>query len=109
MQLKRGKKPGPDSFGEGLIRSVQQAAAYLRGENVPVRVTTVLVPEVDVKAIREKRKLSQTEFAARYGFSPASVRNWEQGRRRPDGSARILLAVIDRYPQAVEKVLRRTA
>ena len=41
--------------------------------------------EVDVRAIREKLRLSQPEFAARFGFTAASVRQWEQGRRRPHG------------------------
>ena len=48
----------------------------------------------------------QAEFASKFGFSSASVRNWEQGRRRPEGPARVLLAVIDRHPDAVEDALR---
>ncbi|MGH2350858.1 MAG: helix-turn-helix domain-containing protein [Chloroflexota bacterium] len=50
-------------------------------------------------------RLSQDEFAAKFGFPPASIRNWEQGRRRPEGPARVLLAVIARYPEVVEEVL----
>jgi putative transcriptional regulator len=46
-----------------------------------------------------------TVFAARYGFSVGTLRNWEQGRRQPERSARILLRFIDRNPDAVEKVL----
>jgi putative transcriptional regulator len=61
---------------------------------------------VDVRNVREKLNLSQSEFAARFGFSPACIRNWEQGRNRPAGAARILLAVIDRNPSAVEEALR---
>ena len=61
---------------------------------------------VDVRKVREKLNLSQNEFAARFGFSPACIRNWEQGRNRPAGAARILLAVIDRNAQAVEEALR---
>lgn len=67
----------------------------------------VMVPAVNVKAIRLGLGLSQTKFAARFGFAPASVRNWEQGRRIPDGPARILLAVIGEYPGMVESVLRK--
>jgi putative transcriptional regulator len=61
---------------------------------------------VDVRKVREKLNLSQNEFAARFGFSPACIRNWEQGRNRPAGAARILLAVIDRNAQAVDEALR---
>ena len=43
----------------------------------------------------------------KYGFEPARLRNWEQGRIRPVGPARVLLAVIDRHPEAVEDALQR--
>ena len=60
---------------------------------------------VDVKAIRGRTGLSQVSFARRYGFSPDAVRDWEQGRRRPEQAARTLLMVIDKEPEAVERVL----
>jgi len=49
--------------------------------------------------------LSQTQFAARFGFSLDSIQNWEQGHRQPEGPARILLAVIAKNPKAVQEVL----
>lgn len=61
--------------------------------------------EIDVRAIRRKLHLSQERFARRYGFSVGSVRNWEQGRRRPEGPARILLKVIETDPKVVDKAL----
>ena len=62
---------------------------------------------VDVRRVREKLKLSQRQFAARFGFfARGRVRNWEQGRNRPAGAARILIAVIERHPEAVEDVIR---
>ena len=60
---------------------------------------------INVRRVREQLNLSQSEFSAKFGFSPACVRNWEQGRNRPAGAARILLTVIDRNPQAVEEAL----
>lgn len=65
-------------------------------------------PAVDVRKVREKLKLSQTEFAARFGFSPAVLGNWEQGRNQPAGAARILPAVITRHPAAVEDAIQRS-
>jgi putative transcriptional regulator len=65
-----------------------------------------MVPRVDVRKVRRKLKLSQSEFAARFGFSRGVLRNWEQGRNQPDGAARVLLAVIDRHPEAVEDSLQ---
>ena len=98
--------------GRRLIRSVKQAIAWASGEDVPVRVTMVSVerrPVVDVRTLRQKLGLSQAEFAARFGFAPATVRNWEQGRTQPEGPARILLAVIAYHPDAVEDALRKAS
>jgi DNA-binding transcriptional regulator YiaG len=69
------------------------------------RVAAVPPAVVDVRAIREKMKLSQSEFAARFGFTAAAVRQWEQGRRYPHGPARVLLTIIDREPNAVRRAL----
>ena len=60
---------------------------------------------VDVKAIRVRSKLSQTEFAKRYGFSLGRVRDWEQGRSNIDAASRVLLTIIDKEPEAVERAL----
>ena len=94
--------------GQSLIAAVHDAIAWSQGEPAAVREarqTTVQVPYVDVQRLRKSMRLSQDEFAAKYGFAPASVLNWEQGRRRPQGPARVLLAVIARDPQLVEDVL----
>ena len=58
-----------------------------------------------MEAIRNSLKLSQDKFAERFGFSVATVRDWEQGRRRPEGPARALLTVIEHEPEAVERAL----
>lgn len=66
-----------------------------------------LTPPADVKVrrIREKLRLSQAQFAARFGFTVAAIRQWEQGRRQPHGPARVLLTIIDREPAAVHRAL----
>ncbi len=61
---------------------------------------------IDVKKTRNKLGLSQAAFAAKFGFQPATLRNWEQGRTYPDGPARVLLAVIAKHPEAVEDSLK---
>jgi putative transcriptional regulator len=94
--------------GERLLRSVRQARAHARGEVTEGFV--VRVPEVvDVKQIRAKTGLSQEAFALRYGFSAASVRDWEQRRRQPEAAARVLLLVIAHNPEAVSEALAATA
>jgi len=93
------------SMGERLIESMRQANQWARGEKVPGM--RVHIPDAyDVRKMRTRMKLSQKEFAARFGFSLDSIQNWEQGRRIPDGPARTLLAVIAHEPKAVERALR---
>lgn len=62
--------------------------------------------EVDTRGIRKKMGLSQAEFAAQFGFSVTTLRQWEQGRRRPNGHTRTLLILIDRMPDIVINTLR---
>lgn len=91
------------TFGRELIESAHEALAIAKGEAKPARV---LVPaDIDVKAIRKSLGLSQTAFAARFGFSSGSVRDWEQARKQPDLSTRVLLRVIEREPAAVERAI----
>ena len=90
-----------------ILRGVGEALAFANGKGKSSRVTKVdVLDEIDVKAIRGKMKLTQEEFALRYGFSIGTLRHWEQERRRPVGAARILLSVIDKEPEAVERALR---
>lgn len=92
-----------------FLEAMQQAADILTGKLAPARVHRVPPQDVDVKAIRGKLGLSQETFAARFGFSVGAVREWEQGRRRPEQAARTLLLVIEHHPQAVMAVLDRVA
>lgn len=65
-----------------------------------------IVRRLDVRAVRAKTGLSQDQFAETFGVSVATLRNWEQGRRAPEGAARVLLTVIDRDPAAVMRALK---
>ena len=93
-------------LGEKLLRSTQQARDWVQGKPGRVRVTYVPTPQVDVRKLRARMGLSQTQFAAKFGFSLDSIQNWEQGHRQPAGPARILLVVIAKNPKAVEDALR---
>lgn len=64
-----------------------------------------IMTPVDVAAIRAKTGLSQDRFARAFQISPHTLRNWEQGRRVPEGPARALLLAIDRDPEAVMRAL----
>ena len=86
-----------------LVTSVKQAGAIRRGRLKPAR-TTEFQPE-DVRAIRTQLQRTQQEFALMIGVSVATLQNWEQGRRRPEGPARALLRVAAKNPQAVAEAL----
>jgi putative transcriptional regulator len=87
-----------------LLESVREGAAILRGEKQPSR--QFVMSEPDVKRIRESYQLSQRQFASLLGISVKTLQNWEQGRRVPRGSARILLEVATKHPEAVWDVVR---
>jgi putative transcriptional regulator len=91
---------------EGVLEGLAQAAAHARGEDVP-GIRAHIPAEINTKAIRGRLKLSQAEFAARYGFSLGAVRDWEQGRAVPDASTRAYLKVIAAEPAIVDRVLER--
>lgn len=94
------------TVGEEIIQGLQNAVAYAKGQNKQIREHVVWVAaSVDVKKVRRRLGLSQGEFAAQFGISPATVRNWEQGRRQPEGPARVLLNIIDREPDVVRRAL----
>ncbi len=97
------------TVGASIIKGLEEAIAWTRGENDNVRVTPVQVPNVDVREVRTKMGLSQAQFATKFGFPPATLRNWEQGRARPDAPTRVLLAVIAKHPEAVEDVLQKAS
>jgi putative transcriptional regulator len=88
------------TVGESIIQGLKEAIAWTGGKNDRARATLVYVPEVDVRKVRLKMRLSQAQFAAKFGFPPATLRNWEQGRSRPDTPTRVLLAVIANHPEA---------
>jgi putative transcriptional regulator len=88
---------------EELLTSVRQAGRIRRGTLKPSRVTAFR--PADVRAVRATLGTSQTEFALMIGVSVATLRNWEQGRRTPDGPALALLRVAARNPKAVIEAL----
>lgn len=93
-------------LGADLIKAMHEVLAHVRGEiELPSRL--VRVPDaIDVREIRRRLGVTQAKFAARFGFSLAAVRDWEQGRRKPEKAARVLLTIIAKEPKAVDRALR---
>lgn len=116
MQKKESAKKGAlkapkknNYLHAGIMEGLKESLAYVRGEiELPVRYYHV-TPQVDVKAIRTKLKLSQSEFASRYGFNVRTLQDWEAGGSQPLSPIRAYLIVIDKNPAAVEKALRGAA
>ncbi len=92
-----------DEAFQELLASVRQVGRIRRGESRASRVVTF--EPTDVRAVRAKLGASQAEFALMIGVSVATLRNWEQGRRTPDGPALALLRVAARNPKAVIEAL----
>ena len=88
---------------ESIKRGLQEAIAHAQGKSEGVRVHRPR--PVDVKALRAKVNMTQKEFAAKFGFSTATLRHWERGDRQPVGASLVLLNVIERNPRAVIKAL----
>ena len=89
-----------EKIEEGLIESL----AIARGESEPAKL--FIPPEIDVRAIRAKLKLTQDDFAALFGFTVNQIRDWEQGRCRPLGGVRAYLLIIGRDAKSVLHLLR---
>ncbi len=93
------------TLSKELIESAEEALAIAEGRLQPAKS---FAPEViDVAAIRKRLNLSQDKFAARFGLSPATLRDWEQKRRHPDRIATNLLKVIAHAPETVERALAK--
>jgi len=86
-----------------LVKSIKQAGKIRRAEMKASR--TLHFKPADIRRIRDRLKMSQSEFALMIGVSVATLQNWEQGRRRPEGPARALLKIAAENPKAVIKAL----
>lgn len=89
---------------EELVESIAQAGRIRQGLLKPSRVFTYR--PMEVKRIRSKLHVSQSQFAMMIGVSKATLQNWEQGRREPEGPAKAFLRVVDKRPDAVLEALQ---
>lgn len=88
---------------EELKESIREAGKIIKGKVPASRRFEMQSP--DIRLMREKTHKSQTEFANMIGVSVATLRNWEQGRRNPEGPALALLKIVSVDPAYVEKIL----
>ena len=87
-----------------LVESIEEAGKIREGLTKPSRVFRYR--PVDIKRIRNRLHVSQSQFSLMIGVSRSTLQNWEQGRREPEGPAKALLRVVDKRPQAVLEALQ---
>jgi putative transcriptional regulator len=93
-----------------ILEGLQDIVDFAGGDATRATVRTVRVPHpLNVESIRQRQGLTQQAFAKKYGFTLATIRNWEQGRRAPIGAVRNYLLVIEKQPQAVQAALALAA
>ena len=109
MKKPRSKaKPRTSDVGQAVIASLREIRAWQRGElTLDVTETPDPMPAVRVKTIRRKVAKSVRVFSERFGLPANTVRQWEQGARRPDTASALLLEVIDLDPNVVEAAAKR--
>jgi len=90
---------------QNLLESIKQAGEIKKGKRKPSRIFHF--DRLEIRKIRKKFDQSQSEFAHMIGISVATLRNWEQGRRTPDGPALALLKVAAAKPEAVVEALHQ--
>ena len=86
-----------------LVDSIKEAGKIQRGQQKASRRFEMNAP--DIRAIREHSNKTQADFAYMIGVSVATLRNWEQGRRKPEGPALALLKIVSKNPEYVEQIL----
>ena len=94
-----------NSIKQGLTEAIAYTQAKDKPSSVELGVKIYKPQAVDVSSVRQHLSMTQQEFAARFGFSVATLRHWERGDRSPNGASLVLLNVISRNPQAVMQAL----
>jgi len=85
-----------------LLESVKETKHIMDGKKEPSR--SFFISEPNPKEIRTKMALTQNKFAALMNISVHTLRNWEQGRRQPEGPARVLLNVANNHPEVLKEL-----
>lgn len=96
------------NLGDALLEGLNEVRDWKAGSLALEVVNIPAMPAAEVKAIRKAVASSAKIFEARFGIPAGTLNNWEQGRREPDVTARLLLRVIAAAPLVVEQAARGT-
>ncbi|MEO6974559.1 MAG: hypothetical protein ABI144_01630 [Gallionella sp.] len=94
-----------DELKEGItaLESVREGKITLRQHIVEKKPAPTITPE-ELLNLREKLHLSRTVFARYLRTNERTLENWEQGRASPNAQAAILIRMVERYPDTVERL-----
>lgn len=101
--------PKGSRYGPGLAGSLREVRDWQQGRGALQVVNRNPMPPERLRAIRKRLAKSARDFEQKFGIPAATLNNWEQGRRAPDPAARLLLEVMEREPEAVERAAAATA
>lgn len=94
-----------DELFNELLISVKEGARILKGNQDATRAYEV-TPQ-SIKETRQRYNLTQEEFAQLLDVSPRTLQNWEQGRREPEGPAKVLLKVAAVHPESILDTVKK--
>ena len=105
--LETGKENHMSNAFDSIKQGLTEALVHAKTKGSQTADVKLYQPQaVNVSGLRERLSLTQEQFAARFGFSVATLRHWERGDRSPSGASLVLLNVIDRNPTAVLQALQ---
>lgn len=90
---------------ESIKAGLSEAIAHAKGDKADAGVRVYRPHAINVREVRQHVGMTQEQFAARFGFSVATLRHWERGDRAPAGAALVLLNVIAKDHKAVMRAL----
>jgi len=99
------KTPAKNNIFNEIVSGLDDAVRIAKGEADPSTYRVHVPEEIDVRAVRKSTGLTQDAFACVYGFSTATVRDYEQRRRTPDRATRAYLIIIEQKPDEVRSIL----
>jgi putative transcriptional regulator len=109
--MKKNAKKASDTFdwsrADAMTDEQIHAAALADPDAQPLTGEQVreMKPVPRVKLLRIRLRLTQEQFAKRYGIPATTLRDWEQGRSEPDQAVKSYIAAIDGDPEGVAKAL----
>ena len=96
------KKATGETVQDMLNSGIKTSFTKKELDSLGIKIPEIQLTTFQIKAIREQMNLSQTVFARLLNVSPSSIRQWEQGKRKPTGSTKVLLELLKKSPHLLD-------